>query len=226
MNKLSICICVYNKFNFTKNILADLSYLPFNHQIVIVDNNSSDETRNQLENSKEIIYYRFDVNHGFAVGSNKAYQLSDAENILFLNNDVRVKSNKENWTKEIIEKCSSGLVGPTFGLLNKDLSFNKEVNQYIDNKYSYLSGWCLGSSKEIFDKLIIKNYIGPFSEEFGIAYFEDTDLSFRAKIQNIKFQVVDIPVVHFGKQTSSQLNTYNLYSAARKIFFKKWNGKL
>jgi GT2 family glycosyltransferase len=86
-----------------------------------------------------------------------------------------------------------------------------------------MSGWCLASSKDIWNKLIIKDYIGPFSEEFGVAYFEDTDVSLYARKLGIKFNIVDVPVVHFGKQTSKQLNTYALYNHARKIFIKKWS---
>ena len=88
---------------------------------------------------------------------------------------------------------------------------------------------CIVSSKQILSKLTIPRpesdtteYPQVFSEEFGLAYFEDTDLSFRARKLNIPFQVVEIPVVHFGKQTSKQLNTHLLYKNARKIFVKKW----
>jgi GT2 family glycosyltransferase len=93
-----------------------------------------------------------------------------------------------------------------------------------------MSGWCLASSKENWSKLIISRSETDivevpqvFSEEYGKAYFEDTDLSFRARKLNIPFQVVEIPVVHFGKQTSKQLNTHLLYQGARKIFVKKWS---
>jgi hypothetical protein len=99
-----------------------------------------------------------------------------------------------------------------------------------------MSGWCLASSKEIWDKLAIRREPNTviydrtpppqiFSEEFGLAYFEDTDLSFRARKLGIVMRVVEIPVVHFGKQTSRQLNTHSLYQQARQIFLKKWKNK-
>jgi GT2 family glycosyltransferase len=127
------------------------------------------------------------------------------------------------------------------GQLDKDLNFVKEANQVLDGK-SYMSGWCLASTRKIWNTLMIQRppppfmssmdwdrnndeYCQLFSEEFGLAYFEDTDLSFRARKQGIKFEVVDIPVVHFGKQTSAQLNTYQLYKQARQVFIKKWANK-
>ena len=227
---LSICIPVFNKFNFTKSCLDDLSKLPNDHEIIIVDNGSTDETQAQLQASKEINYYRNEKNYGFASASNRAYSKATAPNVLFLNNDIRVRSNHTNWTDELLKWCSTHLVGPTMGQLDNNLNFVQEANKVLPGK-SYLSGWCIAASKDIWNKLEIRR--DPlalydrtpdpqiFSEDF-FCYFEDTDLSFRAKQLGIPMQVVDIPVVHFGKQTSAQLNTYQLYTQAREIFVKKW----
>ena len=222
---LSICICVYNKYAYTRSCINDLSKLPNDHEIIIVDNGSTDETQSKLQDSKEIIYYRFTYNNGFAKGSNYAYSLSTSPNVLFINNDIRVLNNHINWTKSLIEKCSTAIVGPTMGQLDNNLNFVQEANKVLPGK-SYMSGWCIASSKEIWNKLDLfdGNFSCPqiFSEEYGKAYFEDVDLSFRAKKLGINFEVIDIPVVHFGKQTSCQLNTYQLYKSAREIFIKKW----
>ena len=229
MNKvLSIVIPVYNKFNFTKSCLNDLLHLPSDHEIIVVDNGSSDETQKSLNDNKEILYYRNTENQGFAKACNIGYGLSSAPNVLFLNNDIRVKSDKDSWTQPLLKWCPHGLVGPTMGQLDSQLNFVQEANRALPGK-SYLSGWCLASSKENFKKLEIARkkedlteYPQVFSEEFGLAYFEDTDMGFRARKLGMSSVVVEIPVVHFGKQTSKQLNTAQLYQNARKIFVKKW----
>lgn len=218
---LSIVVPVYNKFNFTKSCINDLLKLPPDHEIIIIDNASSDETQSYCMNNKQIIYHRNDENLGFAKACNIGYRLASAPNVLFLNNDIRVKSSHDTWTQNLLQHCSSGLVGPTMGQLDNQLNFVQEANTLLPGK-SYMSGWCLAASKEIWNQLDISGNGQIFNEEF-FCYFEDTDLSFRAKKINIKMQVVDIPVVHFGKQTSKQLNTYQLYKKARQIFFKKWS---
>ena len=220
--KLSICICVFNKFNFTKSCLNDLSKLSNDHEIIVVDNGSTDETQSQLENSKEIIYHRHAENKGFAGGSNQAYSLSSANNVLFLNNDIRVKTNYSNWTQPLIEACEENfLVGPTMGQLDKNFNFVQEANRLLPG-LSYMSGWCVAASKEIWNKLIIPNTNNQvFSEDF-FCYFEDTDLGFRAKQLKIPLKIVEIPVVHFGKISSKQINVPLLYKSAREIFVKKW----
>lgn len=230
--KLSIIILCYNKWNFTKSCLKDLSHLPTDtHEIVIVDNASSDETYQEMiklcnETEMNLVYIRNPHNYGFAGGCNIGFTKSIGENVLFLNNDIRVKSNHTNWTSAIISSCDEGLVGPTMGQLDNDLNFIQEANKILSGK-SYMSGWCLGSSKENWNKLNISNtdISQIFSEEF-FCYFEDTDLSFRARQLKILFKLVDVPVIHFGRVSSKQLNTNKLYSDARRIFINKWKNKI
>lgn len=233
MLKLSIVIPVFNKFAFTKSCLKDLSHLPNDHQVIIIDNASTDETQKMLEGSTEVVYYRNLKNEGFGRASNIGYSLATAPNVLFLNNDIRVKANHSSWTEELIKWCPYGLVGPTMGQLDKDFNFIKEANQYLTGN-SYMSGWCLASSKEIFNKLEIPrtesenidelpvpHILQIFDERFFV-YHEDTDLSLRARKSNIEMKVVEIPVVHFGKQSSQQLNVHKLYTESKKIFINKW----
>jgi GT2 family glycosyltransferase len=241
---LSIVIPVWNKSHFTKACLQDLGKLPDDHEIVLIDNGSTDDTNEIVLKMAELpeLYYKMaykntGVNLGFAKACNIGYGMSTAPNVLFLNNDIRVRSNHTDWTKSLLEHCATSLVGPTMGQLDNDLNFVQEDNKELPGK-SYMSGWCLASSKENFDKLrvvrdplLIHEHgdytVRPppqiFSEEFGLAYFEDTDLSFRARQLGIPFKVIEVPVVHFGKQTSVQLNVHKLYNAARQIFVKKWS---
>jgi GT2 family glycosyltransferase len=241
MNKLSIVIPVFNKWNFTKSCLNDLMQLSSDHEIIIIDNGSSDETNieiskldkdfNQLKNGKAgLAYYRFEENQGFAKGCNKGYQISTGNNIIFINNDIRVKSKHENWTQIILDSIKENtLVGPTGGMIDP-INFQFLYETRDPNKpKNYMSGWCLAASRSTWEKLHIPRIDGKrgaqiFSEEF-FCYFEDTDLGFRASKLSIEFRLVDIPVVHFGKITSGQISTHKLYSEARKIFITKWSGK-
>jgi len=223
MKKLSIVVPVFNKVGFTSTCLKDLSQLPEEtHQLIFVDNGSTDNTQELLKDNKRITYIRNEINQGFAKACNWGYSVATAPNIMFLNNDIKVRNNHQDWTAAILEHCDNYLVGPTMGQLDEQLNFKQEANKELFGN-SYMSGWCISSSRKNWNKLI-KTNDGPFSEDF-FCYFEDTDLSFQAKQLGIPFKVVEIPVVHFGKQSSSQLNTHKLYTEARQIFLKKWGQK-
>ncbi len=224
--QLSIIVPVYNKYNFTKSCLQDLFQLPTDtHEIIVIDNGSSDETQSELVKIKDrsnFHYIRNELNGGFAFACNSGYRAATAPNVLFLNNDIRVKNDHQSWTQSLLEHCNNAIVGPTMGQLDNNFNFIREANASLTGQNVYVSGWCLAASKKILDRLRVRDYIGPFSEEFGLAYFEDSDLGFRARQLNIPLKIVNIPVVHFGKISSQQLNTYNLYTKAKKIFTDKW----
>ena len=146
---------------------------------------------------------------------------------MFLNNDVRVRKDKDSWTKPIIEEASSGgLVGPTVGVLDSELGFVCEAHKMPKFGIPYMSAWNLTASRKTWDSLILDDHCGPFSEEFGRAFFEDTDLSFRARELKIPFKIVSVPVYHFGHRTTNKVDTNGLYKTAREIFVKKWHGRI
>jgi len=218
MSKISIVIPVFNKFNFTKSALDDLTKLK-DCEIIVVDNASTDETEEELK-KYSIVYIRNQENLGFAKACNIGFAKASSNYVLFLNNDIRVKFDFENWTDTLIN--SPYISGPTMGLLDKDFSFVKEENKMLVGNF-YLSGWCIGAKKEIWKQLDLStNEI--FSEDF-FCYFEDADLSFRAKKKKIPLNIVEVPVVHFGKTSSKQLNVAMLYQKAKAIFVRKWSKK-
>ena len=64
------------------------------------------------------------------------------------------------------------------GQLDDRLNYVREANMYLDGN-SYMSGWCIASSKENWNKLDISD--GQIWNEKYPMYFNDTDLSFRAR---------------------------------------------
>jgi len=238
--KLSIVIPVHNNFNFTKACINDLRRLPKDHEIIIVDNGSSkpDKKRKMItdrtapyvsmlaKEMENLVYIRNDENLGFAKASNQGYAASQGEFVMFLNNDIRVKSDHETWTQPIMAAAEDGsLVGPTGGLLDENLKFLREEDKLIDSKYFYMCAWNLTAKKETWEKLKVDDCVGPFIEDWG-SYFEDTDLSFRAKELNISFKILPAPVLHFGRMTGKQLGLQQLYAEAHTKFVNKWVGRI
>src|SRR3972149_6164646 len=212
---LSIIISAFNKINFTMSALNDLFRLETDYEILLIDNASTDDTKNKLSqiNKCNFHYIRNNDNLFHSKACNIGFSLSKGNYVFFINNDIKVRSNHSNWTDNIIKHCDNNIVGPTMGLLDHNFNFIKEDNKELSGN-SYLTGWCIASSRENWKKLDINGNNQIFDEQFPM-YFNDTDLGFRCKKLNIPMKVVDVPIVHFGKISTSQLNIPQLYTQAR-----------
>lgn len=226
MKELGIVIPVFNNWYYTKKIIQQLLELPESNLIVIVDNGSTDETKSLCASNRlEVI--RNDTNLGFARSCNQGYHRAvrlGCENVMFLNNDVKVFDDFGTWTGPIIDRVKAGsIVGPTVGCLDDNLNFISEGEKIPSKGHWYLSGWCITAQVKTWKKLCLED--GPFTTEF-ITYFEDTDLGFRAQKQGISCELIKIPVKHFGKATSKRLGISKLYLHAKPLFLAKWKGKI
>lgn len=221
---LSIITPIFNKYPFTKSFINDIFKLTTNYELIIIDNASTDETQKELSKiiRPNFIYIRNEENTFHSRACNQGYKLAAGEHVCFLNNDVRVKNNHSNWTDTLIQHCDDNIVGPTMGLLDNNFNFVKEANQQLSGKNTYLSGWCIASSKENWNKLDINNNGQIFDEQFPM-YFNDTNMGFMCHKLNIPMKVVELPIVHFGKISATQLNIPKLYNEGRKVFIKKWS---
>jgi GT2 family glycosyltransferase len=217
--KLSIIIPCFNNYNFTSAALKDLSKLPDDHEIIIFDNGSSDDTKSLYQDSR-IKYIRSETNIGFSRANNSAVAYSSGDNLLFLNNDIRVRSNYTDWTKSLIESAEQGFIcGPTGGLLTPTFEYIKETNYIIDSPQFYMCGWALLMNRSNYDKL------NGWSEDF-FAYFEDVDLSWRARELNIPFKIQNVPLHHFGRITGKSIGLSDIYTKSKEIFTNKWKDRI
>src|SRR5260221_5524385 len=86
-----------------------------NIEIIIIDNNSADESVKVIQKFKDVILIKSKINHGFAGGNNEAIKKAKGRYILLLNTDTTV-------TKDFLEKLvgklesnqSLGIVQPKF----------------------------------------------------------------------------------------------------------------
>ena len=236
--KCSIVIPVYNNANFTKSALEDLVLLGDDCEIIVVDNGSEDHTFNvcmDAKNSKDgannnslVQYISNKENLGFAKANNQGFEMAEGEYTLFLNNDIRVQDGKyQSWLPMLIEQCGDDcIVGTQAGMIDKNYNFIKEGVFDPMQRGAYLSGWCMLAKRNTWEKLIIEGQSGPWNEAFFL-YFEDDDLSWRAKELGIMLKMVEnLPLYHFCRTTGRKYNMFSYFKKSRKIFKKIWNGKL
>lgn len=245
--QVSIIIPVYNKFLYTFNALKSLQNQSSNlvsFEVIVVDDNSTDETKEYLSYSSNIQLIVNEQNLGFIRSCNRGAATAKGEFLCFLNNDTQVLPGwLENLVAVITQDHEVGAVGSKLiyangrlqeagGIIWQDASgWNYGRLEHPDQpEYNYVRqvDYCSGASllvrSEIFNKL------GGFSEEFLPAYYEDTDLCFA--IRELGYKVIYQPksqLIHYegitsGTSLESGIKSYQ--KANRYKFLLKWQDQL
>ena len=238
---ISIIIPVYNNWSFTQKCLQSMQlHNRGSYEIIIVDNNSTDETPQRLAAIDGIQVITNGTNEVFVNACNQAAGVAKGNYLLFLNNDTEVS---EGWLEALLEPfsdASTGIVGAKLiypdgtlqeagGIIWRDGNGcnyghgdNPDLPKYSYRKaVDYCSGACLMISHTLW------NEIGGFDQRYAPAYYEDTDLCFTVRALNYK--VIYQPaarIVHYGgasagKETSSGYKRFQ--DINRLKFMEKWH---
>lgn len=237
---LSIIIVTYNCAAFIKEMLDDLlSSLAYfiDYEILIMDNNSSDNTYLYLQRyKKQAFIFESRTNYGFAKANNILIQKAKRDNILLLNPDVFGFS-PTFWDNLFVEWDH---INPMFiKLLNKDGSFQDCVGEVVSlhrifsrlHRISYeqlnkITEVGMGIMAFMITTKSSFEDIGLISEDYYM-YSEDMDWCYRAKLKGYRVCYnPNIHLVHIGgasastiwKRNSSFLKKYQ----SERIFIKKY----
>jgi GT2 family glycosyltransferase len=246
--KVYIVILNYNSYDDTAECIDSLKNIDYpNYSIVIVDNNSTDESQQKLrENFKDIYMIFSESNRGYANGNNLGivYALnSGADYICVLNNDVVVE---KDFLCEIIEEFEKdSLIGIAGACIcdyyekDKIQSFGANINLFTglaqpsfkgDNykklnveskEVDYLGGACFVIKKDVFSK------IGKIPENYFL-FFEETEFCLRAKKNGFKLVCLKKSrVYHKGSATISKFAGLSYYFLNRnRVVFMRRNANL
>ena len=230
---VSIIILNYNAGELLLNCVESILKSDFkNYEIIVVDNNSKDESHLICkEKFEEIKLIENSQNFGFCEGNNIGAKNAKGEFIIIINPDTTVtpnwineflKANKENgdgiYQPKIISLedkktiLSTGNMIHLFGFgFARDKGNLKTKNVENVEKITYSSGTCIFTTKKLFEK------IGMF-DSFLFLYHDDLDLSWRASMQKIdSFYVPTITVFH--------KESYNFQWSSKKFYWLERNRK-
>jgi GT2 family glycosyltransferase len=241
--RVTVVIPTFNKVELTAACLSSLvDNTPDDlYEVVIVDNASSDGTRDLLGSlGGDIRLILNATNEGFGPACNKGAALAHGEFICFLNNDTVVQP---GWLESLVaaldQDARLAAVQPLLlypdGRVNSagDLVFRNQAWNYgkgenaDDPKFAmrrapdYVSGACLVVRKAIFQDL------GGFDDAYAPAYYEDTDLSFAFRANGWKLLYEPLArVVHVEGGTSESVLSADFKARQmeknRQYFWNKW----
>ncbi len=150
MKKVSVIIPAYNKSDLTvRTVTSVLNQTYKNIEIIVVDDGSTDDTKNKLKQFNKIIRYIYKENSGACSARNFGINVSTGEYIGLIDCDDIYYPDKISLCVEFFEN-------------NPDVSFIHTAANYIDSKDRIL-GLCKSSlPKELglfWDNLVLGNVV-------------------------------------------------------------------
>jgi GT2 family glycosyltransferase len=200
--RIHIAILAHNALEYTDCCVASLiEHTTTAHQVHILDNGSTDGTREWLETLEEanINMILSSQNLGVGAGRNRLLaaileRAQPEELILFLDNDVEVAQGWDQpFAKLFAQKPDAAIAGVT----GHDILIEGDRRELLPSplagptEVDVVSGYCLGVRAAIATRL------GPFDENLGLFWHEDDDYCIRAiGLGHRVYALPETPLIH------------------------------
>lgn len=237
---VSFIILSWNTLDMLKACLSSIDDTCYSgaYEIVIVDNGSSDGSKEWLQSLHDIVLIDNPANAGFAAGCNQGIQAASPNHDIFLlNSDTEMMfnslftlrmglyqsdkigasgavSNNVHPSQMINEACPSPATGRLYAFRNNIPSLNS-----IESK-----DWLVGFA-EIIKRPVIDSLHG-FDEIYPVGNLEDTDLGFRI-LESGYLNVCchNSFIFHWAHASfdSNNINDMELLENNARIFKEKWS---
>lgn len=243
MAQVSIIILTYNSAGFISNLIKSLISLKEDTEILVVDNDSSDETEGIAKKFENVKVYQTGKNLGFAKGINYGAKKANGGYLLFVNPDSVFENGAISDMVSIFEKKEkAGIIGGKlidkdgnpeksagkfFGLfetlllvLGLDEAFGVRFSPKNLSKVDFVSGGFMMVRRNLFEKL------NGFDEKLFM-YVEDMELSYRAKKLGFNtYFTPEVVISHAGQGSSNrEFAVINIYKGIL-YFYSKHKSKL
>jgi GT2 family glycosyltransferase/tetratricopeptide (TPR) repeat protein len=242
MPLVSIIILTFNRLDVTKVCLESIQRnTPESHEIIVVDNGSSDDTvawlHSRMLEQLTLRLIENDENRGFSAGCNQGIQTAQGEYLLLLNNDTVVTPGWLSGLLECLADRAVGVVGPMTNNLSgiqqwpwcdyQDLkgldgfaTLFREQHRYWWIPSRRIVGFCM-----LFRRTLVEQ-IGLLDEQFGSGNFEDDDFCLRAALFGYHNRIAgDVFIHHEGSATfrGNQLDYRAAMMHNHDLFQQKWS---
>jgi GT2 family glycosyltransferase len=244
--QVSVIIPVFNKWVYTAACLRSLAESQGNSsfEVIVVDDQSSDETPERLAEIDGLAIIRNEQNLGFVGSCNRGAEEARGRYLVLLNNDTQVLS---GWLDALIGTFQrypdTGLAGARLiypdgkmqeagGIIfrdgsgwnyGKDDDADRPEYQY-SREVDYCSGACIMMETRLFREL------GGLDQRYAPAYYEDTDLAFQVRAKGLKVRLEPAATIvhHEGITSGTDMDSgAKRYQAVnREKFLARWREEL
>lgn len=232
----SIIIVTFNGLEYTKLCIESIRKFTEkeSYEIIVIDNNSTDGTKEWISNESDLKVIINKENLGFTTACNQGIRIARGD-ILLLNNDVIVTPRwLDNLNKALYSAPNIGAVGPVSNYVSNNqqidvsysnvyemLKFADDYNISNNKLWEYkikLIGYCYLIKKEVIDK------VGVLDERFTPGHYEDDDISIRILYSGYNLLMCkDTFIHHFGSASFKKKDDLGvLISTNYYKFIEKW----
>ena len=212
--KISVVVCTYNRAGLLEDCLKSLAKQSADisgYEIIVVDNNSTDKTK-EVANSfiKKYPNFRYvkEPNQGLSHARNRGWKEARGEYAAYIDDDARADG---RWVENIIAFASKHPDVVAFGGPYKGFSLEEIPEWYKETTYGTKTlgekqrpidknEWISGTNM-VFRKTLLSG-LGGFNTRVGmskdtVSYGEETNLLVKIKKKNLPiFYVPDMVVEH------------------------------
>lgn len=235
----SIVVLTYNNLNYTKECIESIREYTADedYEIIVVDNNSTDDTQDWLKTQSDLKVQFNKENRGFPGGCNDGIKISNPENdILLLNNDIVVTS---NWLSNLRTALySSEDIGAVTAVTNRSSYGQNIFTNYenMDEMQSFAEQYNVSNPslweerlKLVAYSFLVKreviNKVGLLDELFCPGNYEDDDYCLRIVLAGYKLLLCsDTFIHHYGSASFNEnLSSFDDTLLVNSIkFYNKW----
>ena len=203
-------------------------------QVIVADNASFRPYTASSFSDSRVRLLRFDVQTGFAAACNRAVEECEAEQLLFLNNDVLLDRSS---LEMMLQQHSAAGIGVTGAWLyfpdgrvqhrgvvfgGNDIGpYHLDRGRFIEprcpvEEFQAVTGACLMVGRDLFGR------IGGFDESYSFG-LEDIDFCLRVRQRGDRVICVSAGrPLHFESLTPGRVE---LDVSSRQLFLRRWRGK-
>jgi GT2 family glycosyltransferase/glycosyltransferase involved in cell wall biosynthesis len=243
---VSIIIPVFNQLEYTHACLASLQAVQEQprFEVIVVDDCSTDGTREVITQIPGVVYLRNDSNSGFIASCNTGAKAARGKYLVFLNNDTLVKT---GWLSALLdtfrEERRAGIVGSKLlypdgrlqeagGIIWQDAS-GWNYGKFDDPgkpEYNYLRDVDYCSAAALMVPKALFESAGGFDSRFAPGYYEDTDLAFKVRQAGYRvlYQPLSEVIHHEGATGGTDISTgaKKHQEINRSTFAEVWSDEL
>lgn len=238
MNRVAVVVLNWNGIADTLDCLASLQHQSYkNFTIVVIDNGSTDNSCKVLSEYQSRHSGNVDVvynpeNFGFAGGVNTGIEWAlngDYEYVALFNNDATAD---KDWLTNLVTATQPKEIGISTGLLlhgdgktidstgdwysTWGLPFPRNRNDKTAEAYSSGLVFSASGGASLYKTAMLRE-IGLFDEDF-FAYYEDTDISFRAQLAGWKVAYTNKAIAyHKQGATSKKIPGFAVYQTFKNL---------